>query len=365
MSISRYRIIYYINEITTVMFLWAFCSFSFVYVKFNDIPETALAQLYGLEPWMDRFWLYRYSIITASIIGLIMGIMNTFLYPLIIKTGNFLVSITLRLVLFFLLAAASSGVFLFLSDFEITPLLHSGSSIMQKSVLDAFIFMIIIEIIVGILVTMRRHLGKNYFRKFIRNSYFVPKEEERVFIFTDLKNSTQLVEQLGGAVFSSFIQDCFRDFSDLALDHGGEIYQFVGDEVVTTWKIDKRFQYENCINLHFNFIKRLHLRSDYYSKKYGSIPEFWSSIHSGKVSAALVGQYKTEIAYHGGVLNLCSRLQSVCRQHNTDLVVSADFYWKLGTNNAYEYSPIANLELKGISDKQLVFKVLKATDSIN
>ena len=362
MNISRHRISYYVNEITTVVFLWVFCSFLFVYVKFNDIPLDSLREIYELEPWMDRLWLYQYSILTGVPVGLIMGIINTFFYPLIIKTRNFLISILVRIIIFILLAATSSIVFLVLSDIEINSLVHSGSSNMKKSLLDAVLFMIIIEIIVDVLVTVRRNLGKHYFRKFIRNSYFVPKEEQRVFIFTDLKNSTQLVEELGGAVFSSFIQDCFQDFSDLALDHGGEIYQFVGDEVVTTWKIDKYFQYENCIDLHFNFIKRLQARSDYYFDKYGSVPEFRSSIHSGKVSAALVGKYKTEIAYHGGVLNLCSRMQSVCRDYNTNMIISSDFYWQLGVNSEYEYVPITNMELKGISGKQIVFRVLQTTE---
>lgn len=45
--------------------------------------------------------------------------------------------------------------------------------------------------------------------------YHHPQEEERIFMFLDLKSSTTIAEQLGHLRFSRFIQDCFYDLNEI------------------------------------------------------------------------------------------------------------------------------------------------------
>jgi hypothetical protein len=137
MIISRSRVEYYLSEITIVATLWVFCSLLFVYVKLNDIPNGILAKAYGLAPWMDKTWIYLYTSITAGAIGFLMGIINTFLYPVIIKTGNLILSIFLRVLTFFILAFASSSVFLILLDLDLSQFVEEGASNIRNSFVDA------------------------------------------------------------------------------------------------------------------------------------------------------------------------------------------------------------------------------------
>lgn len=355
MKMSTHRRDYYLREIVSVALLWFLGGMLFVYVKFNDIPNNVIADAYPVMPDMTKEWIYKFSVLSCLCIGLMMGIFHTLIYPKMIRTRNILLTIMLRMAVF---AALTTAIILIFLQFSGIPS-HAWKSttLPSGSGVSVMVSMVLMEMLVGLVVTLRTNLGKNYFRNFIRNAYFTPIMENRIFMFMDLRDSTLLVEKMGSTAFSSFIQDCFKDLSSAALDLGGEIYQFVGDEAVITWPVKNQTQFKEAVDLHFSLIEKLEKKRAYYIGKHSHFPEFWSSIHSGMVSAALVGHYKKEIAYHGGVLNLCSRLQKVCRDYNTNLVVSESFYKELPYKSSFNCSAVSDIELKGISEKQLVYKI--------
>ncbi|MFQ6599783.1 adenylate/guanylate cyclase domain-containing protein [Flavobacterium sp. C3NV] len=326
-------------------------------------PNSIISIAYPLIPGMTKKWIYEFSAITCICIGLLMGVFHTLVYPKMIKTRNIILTIFLRITVFTALTTA-----LILVAFQFSGMPSNtwkSNSLPEGSGVSVMISMILMEILVGMVVTIRTNMGKNYFRNFIRNAYFTPSLEDRIFMFMDLKDSTLLVEKMGSKKFSSFIQDCFKDISAIALDLGSEIYQFVGDEAVLSWQIKTNKCFSNALQMHFSLMKLLEKKRQYYIDKHRKFPEFRSSIHSGIVSAALVGVYKKEMAYHGGVLNLCSRLQKVCRDHDADLVISENFHNHLIVDYPFIFLPITDIELKGISEKQLVYKVMIDTASLN
>jgi adenylate cyclase len=80
-----------------------------------------------------------------------------------------------------------------------------------------------------------RKLGKGNLWLVMTGRFFKPREEERIFMFLDLKASTTIAEKIGHYKFSLLIQDCFSDIS-VVERYEAEVYQYVGDEVVLTWK---------------------------------------------------------------------------------------------------------------------------------
>lgn len=355
MKITVYRLQYYLREILSVALLWLFGGLLFVYIKFNDIPDAIISKAYPLIPEMTKKWIYEFSIVSCICIGLLMGIFHTLVYPKLIRTRNIFFTILLRITVFAVLTTL-----IILIAFQLSGLpsaAWTSSSLPKGSGISVMVLMILMEILVGLVVTLRTNLGKNYFRNFIRNAYFTPLLEDRIFMFMDLKDSTLLVEKMGSIKFSRFIQDCFKDLSAAALDLGGEVYQFVGDEAVLSWQVSTKQCFNDALQMHFSLIERLEKKRKYYLIEHKHFPEFRSSIHSGVVSAALVGAYKKEIAYHGGVLNLCARLQKVCRDYEASIVISESFYKHLITDTAFVFLPIADIELKGIAEKQRVYHV--------
>ena len=84
--------------------------------------------------------------------------------------------------------------------------------------------------------------------------FYKPREENRIFMFVDLKGSTTIAEKIGHKKYSLLLQDCFRDFSIVA-KYNAQIYQYVGDEVVVSWKAENK-NYNNFYLL-FSPFKRL------------------------------------------------------------------------------------------------------------
>ncbi|MBL7834350.1 MAG: adenylate/guanylate cyclase domain-containing protein [Cyclobacteriaceae bacterium] len=147
-------------------------------------------------------------------------------------------------------------------------------------------------------------------------------EEDRIFMFLDMKSSTSHAESLGPARYSMLIRDCFSDMSEAAGRNKAELYQYVGDEVVFTWKTSDE-NIERSIQLYFEFKEALNNRSMYYMKHYGIIPEFKAGIHQGKVIRACVSSIRKATAYHGDAINTASRIQDKCNALSCGLLISS------------------------------------------
>ena len=78
--------------------------------------------------------------------------------------------------------------------------------------------------------------GPGVFIAFIRGKYFKPNRVQRTFMFLDLKDSTTIAEKLGEYEYFNFLKDVFKDVTKPITSAKGTIYQYVGDEIVVTWK---------------------------------------------------------------------------------------------------------------------------------
>ncbi len=152
--------------------------------------------------------------------------------------------------------------------------------------------------------------------------YKKPKEEERILMCVDLKDSAKIAEHLGHSVYSRFIQECYKDLNKVLRKYDAEDYQYVGDEAVLSWEVEEGVVEKHCLPAYFDFMKVLERNKDYYQKKYGLQPFFKAGIHMGKVIVTEVGVVKKEIAYHGDVLNMAARIQEKCNKLGQALLAS-------------------------------------------
>ena len=83
-------------------------------------------------------------------------------------------------------------------------------------------------------------LGEGILWKFITGKYHRPHEEERIFMFLDMRSSTRIAEQLGHVRFYTLLNELFHEISQPVLQTKAEIYQYIGDEVVLTWDMEDR-----------------------------------------------------------------------------------------------------------------------------
>jgi len=217
-------------------------------------------------------------------------------------------------------------------------------------------------VLLNFIIQTIKKFGPNNMLDFLTGKYQNPTIEDRIFLFMDLKASTTYAETLGSLKYSQLIQDCFSDINQLVEHFEAEIYQYVGDEVVLTWKTDKVLTSHNCIKVFYSYKKWLENRAGHYSKKYNLIPQFKAGLHGGMVTVAEIGNIKREIAYHGDVLNTTSRIQSVCNQYHEQLLISGELLLRIGTLHGFTARSIGELQLKGKKQKVEVHAIVESLD---
>lgn len=199
--------------------------------------------------------------------------------------------------------------------------------------------------------------GQGVLISFLLGKYHKPKEEDRIFMFMDLKSSTTYAENLGHIKYSQFIQDCFFDITDVVTIYEARIYQYVGDEVVLSWSTKKGLENGHCINIFFAYDNLIRNKKEYYKNKYGIIPEFKAGLHLGKITVAEVGEIKKELAYHGDVLNTAARIQGKCNDFQKRLLVSESMKTELESQHLFNFQSIGEVSLKGKAKLLNLFEV--------
>lgn len=179
-----------------------------------------------------------------------------------------------------------------------------------------------ISIFSNFLDELHRKLGRDAIYNLVLGKYHQVKQEERLFLFVDLNNSTDIAEEMGEMEYSHFLQDYFYDISEPIARYFGRIYQYVGDEAVVTWPLKKGIKFAVCIRCFFAIQKQIRRYKTYYEERYGRVPEFKAALHGGTVVVSEVGKYKSEIAYHGDVLNTTARMLGKCHELASELLVS-------------------------------------------
>ena len=209
-----------------------------------------------------EFW---ESIRTAFIMGPILGSVSGYAQILTEERGYKRISIQkllllrlayaiLFLITIILIAYAFYGENIGLITFAFEP----GSFAIYFYIVSVDIFMFVLR-------QINLFLGENNLGKLLLGKFYTPREEERIFMFLDLQSSTTHAEKLGHIKYSMMIQDCFNDLG-VVVENEAEIYQYVGDEVILTWKLQDGLRNQNCIKAYFNFKHELTKKQEYYYK---------------------------------------------------------------------------------------------------
>jgi adenylate cyclase len=167
--------------------------------------------------------------------------------------------------------------------------------------------------------------GPGVFWKMVRGKYYKPKTEDRIFMFLDLNASTTMAEQLGNELYHDLLKEFFADITNSILNHGGEIYQYLGDGIIIAWTTQGDTRDVRCVNCFFDMRKEIKARGDKYMKKFGLIPTFKAGLHSGEVVVGEIGIIKRDITYSGDVLNTTARIQGMCHELKSEVLVSNHF----------------------------------------
>lgn len=242
--------------------------------------------------------------------------------------------------------------------------LEPGASFFDRGVWDktlAFVFnyaffSVAIYIAAIIVVTqfyseVSDNIGQVVLTNFFTGKYHSPREEERIFMFLDMKSSTTIAEKLGHVRYFEMLKDYYADLSDPIINYSGEIYQYVGDEVIVSWKVRNGLKDNNCILCFFAMKEALKEKSETYNQRFGVTPQFKAGFHMGKVTTGELGVLRKEIIFTGDVLNTTSRVQGLCNQYDVDILISDKLVNKLNLGSEYKIKSLGENELRGRGEK--------------
>ncbi len=209
-----------------------------------------------------------------------------------------------------------------------------------------------------IIMMVNDKYGPGVFRDFLLGKYFHPTREERIFMFIDLRNSTGIAEKLGEEKYFHFLKEVFKDSTPGIIYSHGEIYQYVGDEIVVSWKMDQGIQNANCIRSFFSIQQALKTNASKYQDMFGIVPEFKAGLHYGHVMTGELGVVKRDISFSGDVLNTTSRIQDQCNSLGVNILLSKYLVDRLEViPELFAPKKIGNMHLRGKEEELTLYTV--------
>lgn len=308
-----------------------------------------------------------------ALIGLLSGFIVSsgistsegFLMPAL-RDRPIILSVLLRPLIYFvsLGTGIATSIWLFIalqegaSPFSQPILSFTALALGSSSVRITVAIAIMLALVASFLISVSRKLGPGEMRNWMLGRYHQPREEERIFMFLDMKDSTALAEQLGNLKFSALVRDFFVDLTPALLESHGAVSHYIGDEAVISWPLQKGLKNSTCMKCFARFAKEIESRAEKYRSKYGVVPGFKAGMHCGMVIATEVGTLKSEIVFHGDVLNTTARITSLCSELEHDFLISGDLAASVEPPINKVFKSLGSVALKGKSEEVELFAVV-------
>jgi adenylate cyclase len=220
------------------------------------------------------------------------------------------------------------------------------------------VYMVLVIIVSLFYAEVSENLGPGVLANFFTGKYHTPIVEERIYMFLDMKSSTTIAENLGHVMYFEMLREYYADISSPIIKYSGEIYQYVGDEVIVSWTLKKGLQNNNCIQCFFAMKEALEKQAPKYKDRFGVSPGFKAGFHMGKVTTGEIGVIKKNIMFTGDVLNTTARIQGLCNEYNVDILVSDCLQKRLAVDSQRQIKPLGKNELRGRDEKIELFTIL-------
>jgi adenylate cyclase len=217
--------------------------------------------------------------------------------------------------------------------------LHTELLTIGFSLAVTFVFVVVVQA-AGL-------VGRRTFLDLVRGRYRRPRLERRFLLFVDLVGSTAIAERLGPLEAHRMLARVFAAAAEPIADRRGEIYQYVGDEMVVTWTETDGAREARPVYCFFEMQEALAQRAAEFRRRFGAVPELRGALHVGEVVAGEIGEQRRAIVFHGDPVNAASRLEQATRELGCRFLVSADALQALGPTPGLRRRDLGSLALRG------------------
>jgi len=331
--------------------------------------ERGLLGNLNTYPATGNIYEFKNSLIFAGVLGVMLGLMVGSLEELyfknVLRRSSFGLKVLMKTILYLLIIVA----FMFLIAFPLNAYLLNLPFDHERVISSVFSFsnklifyslILYIGVFIGISLffsEMVDHIGTEEIANFFTGKYHSSISEERIFMFLDMKSSTTIAEKLGHEKYFELLNNYYEDMTDAIVKSGGEIYQYVGDEIVVSWKLSSKELNNRCVDCYFMIYDNILKNESLYMEHFGLQPEFKAGIHSGNVTAGEIGVIKKDILFLGDVLNTTSRIQNLCNELDSPLLISNELRRNLDLSDKISFEDKGEHVLKGKDHKVRLFDV--------
>jgi adenylate cyclase len=321
---------------------------------------SLLGLLIGQIDQRILLWSSIRGLFVGLLIGVAVGVTEQFLLPLGSRRFRFFTLNALRVLLYsavmlFALVLVN-GIALAIGS-RVGLLEGAGRYLLDDRLTRDFLMAFVTAVVLTSALEIRTLHNRGEIWRFLTGRYRYPEEEVRLFLFADMVGSTALAERLGNLAYSSLVREFLGDTSEAILAWGGDVYQFVGDGVIVTWRQDRGFQDAACLRCFFEMVGMLEARTDKYLKRYGVVPRLRGGVHGGDVVTTWVGEAKKELTFHGDALNAASRIEALCKETGADCLASQWVLDRLELPGELEATAIGNVQLRGKREPIALFAI--------
>jgi adenylate cyclase len=290
--------------------------------------------------------------ILMFVISLIMGYFFVFRLKRIFKSYPLWINFLAKSII--LLASALSltfilqffnSVFILKESPELSYEALRNYALYQNWLARKIVYWISIFFVTQLILIINEKYSPGVFIDILTGKYRRPQVENRIVMFIDLKDSTPIAEKLGHSVYFEFIREFIYRISMAIIEFEGTIYQYVGDEVVCSWKNTPRNS-RKCLEAVIQSRRNIQRKNTHFKRKYGIVPEFRVGIHVGEVTVGEIGVIKKDLAMSGDTMNTTARIRGACNELRHHFIVSKDF---VETSNLKDWQAesLGMVDLKG------------------
>ncbi|MGE0659902.1 MAG: adenylate/guanylate cyclase domain-containing protein [Reyranellaceae bacterium] len=212
-----------------------------------------------------------------------------------------------------------------------------------------------VSFVVNAGLEVSRLLGAEVLWGLLIGRYLLPRVEERIVLFVDLKDSTSHAETLGDLKFHELLNQFFRDVSHAVLLTRGSIYKYNGDAAIVLWRPRRGLRNGAALRCILELQRQIEGRTEVYRRRFGIVPGFRAGLHIGKVVVGEIGDMRHEIAYSGDAMNTAARIEQATRELDVDLLLSAAVAEKLPPVQDVVLQPVGSVAIPGKAAKLALY----------
>jgi adenylate cyclase len=189
------------------------------------------------------------------------------------------------------------------------------------------------------------------------------QEKTATVLFSDIRNFTALTAGKPSAEVLGWLNDYFTAMADVIREQGGFLNKFIGDGIMAVYGVPLSNGAQDDACRAVETALRMIARVEALNREHEGDPRYpririGVGVHTGPLTAGNVGSRdRMEYSVIGETVNLASRLESLCKDFKTDIVLSPETFALI--QERFATRPLAETAVRGFGGKIQVYTVVR------